>query len=160
MRHNLAASDVFAKIIEIMNHTVPIFDLFWPDVLGHGWFVIGCEVGSLSVETAWCNSRVSLTVLSHKQDWPNSQALGAVPTQALTLLGAARFVAWHLKYPFSGECQQGPRHFRACQACLGYRPAPRPPKSQPFAILTRLVGWATNIRITLDSDMPNSPDTL
>ena len=32
-------------------------------------------------------------------------------SQALILSGGARFIAWHLRHPFLGECQWGSRHF-------------------------------------------------
>ena len=46
--------------------------------------------------------------------------------QALTLLGGARFITWHLKHLVLEECWWVPRHFWSCRACLGFRPVPGP----------------------------------
>ena len=43
---------------------------------------------------------------------------GTVP-QDLTLLGGARFIAWHLRRPSLGECRRDSRNFREFWACLG-----------------------------------------
>ena len=50
------------------------------------------------------------------------RATGRGRPKALTLSGAARFIAWHLRRPFLGKCRQGLRKFWTHQACLGYDP--------------------------------------
>ena len=75
-----------------------------------------------------CRSRSTLTSILEPQE---------TVSQALTLLGVARFIAWRLKRPFLGECRRSSRHFWSRQACLGYSPTPRPTQktlrhSRPF----------------------------
>ena len=70
-----------------------------------------------------CYQRHESGWLSHL--WTYLELQGAAP-QVLTLLGGVRFIAWHLRRPFSGECRRGPRHFWECRARLGYGPAPGP----------------------------------
>ena len=65
-------------------------------------------------------------------------------TQALTLLGWARFIAWRMSRSFLGEFRRGPRHFWECRACLGHGLALGPTKKRLCAILVRLVGRKTN----------------
>ena len=52
--------------------------------------------------------------------------MGLSPHPALTLLGGARFIAWHLRCLFFWEYWQSPMHFLKCQACLSYGPPPGP----------------------------------
>ena len=54
---------------------------------------------------------------------------------ALTFLGRTRFIASSLRHPFLGECWRGLRHFRECQACLGYCSALGSTFKRPFATL-------------------------
>ena len=42
------------------------------------------------------------------------------------LLGGARFIAWRLRCPSSGDCRRGQRHFSVCRSCLGNGSAPEP----------------------------------
>ena len=63
---------------------------------------------------------------------------------ALILLGGARFIAWHLKRSFLGECRRVPRHFLSHRACLGYYPAPGPTLKKPWAVPAFSVGRTTN----------------
>ena len=65
-------------------------------------------------------------------------------SQALTLLGGARFIAWCLRCPFLGECWLGLRYFGECRACLGYGSAPGSTLKSPWAVLVRFMGRATN----------------
>ena len=67
----------------------------------------------------------------HRSGWVclitgHTLSLRGPSSQALTLFGGVRFIAWRLRHPFLGECQWGPRHFGDCQACLGYGPAAGP----------------------------------
>ena len=88
------------------------------------------------VEATWLGYReAAILVTCSKTCSP--QASGGPSLQA-------RFIAWHLRYPFSGGCRRWPRHFWSQRVYLGYGPAPKPILKRPRAALVQLVGRTTN----------------
>ena len=65
-----------------------------------------------------------------------------IPTLLDTRL--ARFIAWHLRCLFLGECRWGPRHFLRMPGMFELRPCPRIHLKKPCAILVRLVERKAN----------------
>ena len=68
-----------------------------------------------------------------------SSSLSGSSPQALTHFRESRFITWHLKCSFLGECWRDPKYFWSCQACLGYGPVPGPTLKKALCH-THLVG--------------------
>ena len=75
---------------------------------------------------AWVTGRLSIHVMWLRLTY--SLSFWGLFFQALILLGEARFITWHLRHLFLGECQWGLRHFWKCLVCVSYGFAPGPKK--------------------------------
>ena len=100
-------------------------------VTGLGRTSVGCVLsvrryGRVCPGSNGSRSRSTLTGIFEPQ---------GVVTQALTLLGGARFIAGRLKCLFLCECWRDLRHFWSSQACLCYGLAPRAHLKRPCATL-------------------------
>ena len=114
--------------------------VWWEAATNKQWF-------QSTESSRWVKLRPA--VVSTARIWSGMSRLWTYPSrrrqspQTLTLHGGVRFIVWHLRHLFLGECWRGLRHFWSRRAHLRYAPASGPSLKRPRATLVRLVGCAT-----------------